>query len=198
MGRIQADVSKPGTDDVDLDTGLQQVDRSGMAPRVGTDGVTDPLLAPEAMATNNLVDSEPRERPSGRGDEHRLIDVVDTLGDEFAQPTGGKCPQRTDPPLVAFAVETNPRVGPQVEVTDTQVGDFLDPRAGVVEKHQERVVAQGSRSARRKPLEQGLDLVTLQESRAWGWRPLRGHGTQALRLGQKLRHAFGRVFEQAA
>ena len=84
MRRVQADMPKPSTDDIDLDSGLQQVDRGGMAPRVGTDGVTDPLLTREAMATNNLVDSEPRECPSGRGDEHRLIAVVDALGDEFA------------------------------------------------------------------------------------------------------------------
>ena len=59
-----------------------------MAPHVGIDSVTGPLLFPEAMATNDLVDPEPRESPSGRGDEHRLIDIVDASGEEFAHPQG--------------------------------------------------------------------------------------------------------------
>ena len=39
MGCVQADVSKPGTNDVDLDSGLQEVNRGGVAPRVGSDGL---------------------------------------------------------------------------------------------------------------------------------------------------------------
>ena len=85
------------------------------------------------MTANDLVDPEPRERLPCAGDEHRNVGVSRPVGEELAQTLCGERPQRTDPPLVSFAVEANPRFGPEVEVTDTQVGDFLDPRAGVVE-----------------------------------------------------------------
>ena len=101
------------------------------------------------MTANDLVDPEPRERLPCAGDEHRHVGVSRPVGEELAQTLCGERPQRTEPPLVSFAVEANPRFGPEVKVTDTQVGDFLDPRAGVVEKQQERVITQGSRSTRR-------------------------------------------------
>jgi len=43
-------------------------------------------------------------------------------------------PERTDPPLIAFAVEPDTRLRAEIEVFDAEIRDFLDSGAGVVEQ----------------------------------------------------------------
>ena len=43
-------------------------------------------------------------------------------------------PERTDSPLIAFAVEPDTRLRAEIEVFDAEIRDFLDSGAGVVEQ----------------------------------------------------------------
>ena len=55
----------------------------------------------------------------------------------------GLRPERADPPFVALAVQAHPRLRPQVEMLDAQVGDLLHAGAGVVEQEEEGAITQG-------------------------------------------------------
>ena len=198
MSRVQADMPEPRPDHVDFNARLEQMDRSRMSERVRRDDVAARFVPIGGMPAHDLVDPEPREWLTCTGDEHRLVRACSSMGEQLAQALRGERPQRTEPPLVSLAVQMNPRRGCELEVPGTESNYLLDPRPGVVEEQQQRVVTQRERAARGQRPEQCLDLVALQESCARGRRPLRRHGGQALPLFDELGHACGGVLEQAA
>ena len=95
MSRVQADMPEPSPDHVDLNTRLEQMDRSRMSERVRSDDVAARFLPIGGMPAHDLVDPAPREWLTRTGDEHRLVGEHSPVGKQLAQALRGEHPQRT-------------------------------------------------------------------------------------------------------
>jgi hypothetical protein len=73
------------------------------------------------------------------------------------QLSDGLRPEGTRPPLVAFPVQPDAERD-EVEIADTEIGDFLDTCSGVVEKQQQEAIARHVTTARGQALKQRLDI----------------------------------------
>jgi hypothetical protein len=91
-------------------------------------------------------------------------------------------------------MQPNAGRGFQVQVFEPEVGDFLDARAGVVEKEYEDAIPQGVRPLGGKSIKQRGDVVPFQKMRFW-W----GHAfdrdrgdllTDDKLIGQAARHVL--------
>ena len=84
----------------------------------------------------------------------------------------------------------------EVEVADPQVGDLLDPCAGVVEEQEQGTVPQGEPAAAGQVAEQSLDLVAFEEVRFGRRGSLHGDGRHPLADAEHLGFPAGDVLEQ--
>ena len=97
-------------------------------------------------------------------------------GGDFGNPTGmrveersklrsGLLPQRALPPLVPFTVQPHPRWRVEGQVLGAQIRDLLHAGAGVIEKQQQRPVAQCEPAAVWQSIEESLHLLPCNEMR---------------------------------
>ena len=119
-----------------------------------------------------------------------------SAGQELLDRRDGLRPQRTHPPFVSFPVQPYPE-SCEVQMLDTQVGDFLHPGAGVVEKQQEEAIARGVRPLRGQPVKECDDVRTLQETRLWWGDPLDRNRGHLLTHRQSIGGTAGEILEEA-
>ena len=100
------------------------------------------------MPAHDFVDPEAGERSTRARDENRGLRPIAHRRHEFTEQRRALLPQRADTPFVAFPMQVDTRFRTEVEIADTQLGDLLHPSAGVVEKQQQRAIAQGPRLIR--------------------------------------------------
>ena len=101
-------MAQPASDDVHVDTGLEQMHGRRVSPNIRRNG---PLSVADAnirtMTPDELVQAEPRQWPAYVAEEYRsgcrcwLVSVSQHL----AQQAGGLGPKRAGPPFIALAVE---------------------------------------------------------------------------------------------
>lgn len=86
------------------------------------------------MPTYDLVNAEAGQRDIVPRAEHGAAGSTrwSVLLQQLSQLRGRLRPQRADPPFIAFAMQTDPRLGAEVEVLGPKVGRFLYPRAAVI------------------------------------------------------------------
>ena len=85
----------------------------------------------------------------------------------------------------------------EIEVPDPQICSLSDPRAGVVEEHEQGPVPQCEAARARQTGEERLDLFTLEEARL-GWRhPLHRDRRHLLADREHLQRSPGDVLEEA-
>jgi hypothetical protein len=119
------------------------------------------------VTTHDLIDAESREGAPTvrRKDRRRGWLAIGLLVDQFFEDVSGIGPDWTDPPFVAFSMQAHAwRLGAEVQVLHPEIGDFLDPRSGVVEHEQERPIAERKSSFRGKLTEEFRDLVPVEET----------------------------------
>ena len=127
-------MSKPATNDIDLDTGFEQVDRRGMPKQVRSysSRLRASCVPHCAKSSNNLVDAEARQGTvSYRAEDiagwqcvlrrKQLLKLLHCLFPEWA-----------DEPLITFAVQVDLGWRDEIEMLHAQISDLLYPGTGVV------------------------------------------------------------------
>ena len=202
--RLEAHVSEPPADHVDVHAGFKEVDGGRMtkdmradvaAGRIGTLG---PKMV--CVATDDLVDTKTREGSGAVGDEEGPVGRGRraSLAQEPHEEVDRLRPERTHTPLVALAMQTYARLRAEVHVLDTQVGDLLYTGPGVVEQQEERAISKRESAARWQTAKQRGDLFALEEVRLRRRRSFDRNRGHLLRDGKILRRAAREEFEEAA
>ena len=157
-------MSEPAADHVHLDAGLQQVNGSCVsekmrshAPRLWTASIPG-----SRMPADDLVDSDARQRLSPSRTERRPLRCCTVLDKERPKQRHCLVPERTEMPLAPLAVQMDSRRQIKLEMFDTKIGDFLGPGTGVVEKQQERAIAQRETTFSRQGSEQRRDCLAFE------------------------------------
>src|SRR6266699_610074 len=163
-----ADVSEPGLDHVELDTGLEQVQGGRVAKGVRADGLSGGRR--QSGGGHCYVAFE--DRPdAGAGDAFAVgvqeqwrvwLVAVCPLTEIAAECVRGLLPQRADPLFASLAEDAYLAGCLQAEVFDVQLRHFGSPCAGVVEEGEQGPVAQPEAMPGRRRGQQGLDLVLVQ------------------------------------
>ena len=126
IGRLQADVAQPATDDIDFDARLKEVNRRGVPEHVRRNSPRrsrSRLLRIQisAQAPHALVNAEARHRLAGRSREHAVIGTRSTaIFQQLLQGLRCLVPQRARPPLAALAEQPNMRWLRQRQLIDAQ------------------------------------------------------------------------------
>src|ERR1700733_3166367 len=81
----------------------------------------------------------------------------------------------------------------KIDINDPQVGDFLHPRSGVVEEHEESSISKRKRSQPGKALEESLDFFVLQIIGLRRCGTFDGDCLHTLRFSQHLRILKGKI-----
>jgi hypothetical protein len=84
----------------------------------------------------------------------------------------------------------------EVEISNAQIGHLLHPGAGVIEKQQERAIAERVGPVHRQGGKEGVDLVALEKPGLRGRDAFHRDGGHALGDLQHLGHAPGEVVEK--
>src|SRR5579875_417734 len=122
------------------------------------------VVEARGVAAHYLVDAEAGERaPLGREHRGTWRGLWLTGRQQRAQQACCLLPERASTPLVALAVQADERVLAELQVPRPEVGHFLCPGAGVVEKQQERPVAEGEAASAGEAGKEVLDFVELQK-----------------------------------
>jgi len=202
MRRRETDVPQPSADHVDLDAGFEQVHGGGVPEDVGRDpgrcGATLQPVKGRRVPSHDLVDPISRERATLLRAEDRCVGrAARTLLLEVElEHVGGFGPKRTEPPLVALAVEPHPERWIEVDVLDPQICDLLDPGTSVVQEQHQHAVAECMAPALRKIRKELVDLAPFHEaSRRRGCSLHRDPG-HALRRHDRLRDSRGEEVEE--
>jgi hypothetical protein len=84
-------------------------------------------------------------------------------------------------------MQTNAQGAIEIHIGDPQVGDFLNPRPGVIEDHEDSPIAERKGPLARQVLEQSLDFVALQIISLRRRSAFRRNRLHTLSVGQHLR-----------
>ena len=119
-------MTEPATDDVDFDSGLEEVNGGGVPEEVRAHASPGPAVIEVAgVAPHHLVNPEPGER-SAVGGEHRGFRTQRLVRrDQLFEQFRGLPPQRAGSPFVSLAVQPHDRVLTELEVPGSKVGDLL-------------------------------------------------------------------------
>src|SRR5262249_27607844 len=119
IGGVEAHVAEPATDDVDLDTGLQQMNSRRVSKHVGPDAA-EAAFEVARVPAHDLVDAEARQRLVAARSEDGAIRRMGLRSEQEPELMRGLSPERAEPPLVALAVKTRSRGGREVDVAHAQ------------------------------------------------------------------------------
>jgi hypothetical protein len=140
VGGVQADVTEPSADHVDLDPRFQQMDGSGMPKEVRGDTAWFSTcgIPIGGVSSDDFVDAKARERnvaaraEHGFGRSHRRSAFCEQLHKVFDR----LVPQRAYAPFISFAMQMHFGWGFKLEMLDPKIRRLLHARTGVVEKEQ--------------------------------------------------------------
>src|SRR6202167_3792223 len=200
--RVEADVTEPATDDIDVDTGFEKMDGGRVPPDVRRDA---PRIAGAAggldaggQVAHTLVDPKARQRAPGTGYEHGAVGIRSASADEQGELLGGLLPEWTCPPLAALPPQPNGGRSLEREVRNAQVRDLLDAGTGVVEEQQQNTVAKCESPEGGQAREELLNLIAPDELSVGQRSALAGDGGDLLAQVQGLGAAPAEVLEERA
>jgi hypothetical protein len=93
-------------------------------------------------------------------------------------------------------MQLDPRLGLEGKVCESQLRYFLSPCTGVVEKKEQRSIAQSVAPCPRQLCEQGSNLVAFEEARCRWSRTFLRDRRNPLRFGKHLRYVYCYVTEE--
>ena len=142
MGGVEGGVAKPSCNGRDVDIGLQEVHRSGVADDVGRDASCPPWfeLGPRSDRAEDVGDTRARESEPLTVDEERAW-VRTALCEPLLDGDDGLLPERTGSLSAPLSVEGDEGDGTETEACKIEIDELLDPCSGVVEQEHQGAIS---------------------------------------------------------